>query len=163
REHRDAHRSLLGIDDARQPRVAAPRPPQHREAEQRLDESRPPQRRRDQRGALRQREHEDEVEEELEGRDALLLAAYRRQPSRPRLCRLHGHDPRTAGRRRLSSPGRVPYRFVESPNKTETSGRTFDVVVMHTMEIAERPDAAMICARWFASTRSTVRAHSRGA
>ena len=31
----------------------------------------------------------------------------------------------------------MPYRFVESPNKTETSGRTFDVVVMHTMEIAE--------------------------
>jgi N-acetyl-anhydromuramyl-L-alanine amidase AmpD len=53
----------------------------------------------------------------------------------------------------------VPYRFVESPNKTETSGRTFDVVVMHTMEIAERPDAAMICARWFATSVSKVSAH----
>ena len=53
----------------------------------------------------------------------------------------------------------MPYRFVESPNKTETSGRTFDVVVMHTMEIAERPDAAMICARWFATSVSKVSAH----
>jgi N-acetyl-anhydromuramyl-L-alanine amidase AmpD len=53
----------------------------------------------------------------------------------------------------------VPYRFVESPNKTETSERAIDVVVMHTMEIAERPDAAMICARWFASAVSKVSAH----
>lgn len=53
----------------------------------------------------------------------------------------------------------MPYRFVESPNKTETSGRTLDVVVMHTMEIAERPDAAMICARWFATSVSKVSAH----
>ena len=53
----------------------------------------------------------------------------------------------------------MPYRFVESPNKTETSGRTFDAVVMHTMEIAERPDAAMICARWFATPVSQVSAH----
>ena len=53
----------------------------------------------------------------------------------------------------------MPYRFVESPNKTETPGRTLDVVVMHTMEIAERPDAAMICARWFATTVSKVSAH----
>lgn len=53
----------------------------------------------------------------------------------------------------------MPYRFVESPNKTETSGRTFDIVVMHTMEIAERPDAALICARWFASPVSKVSAH----
>ena len=53
----------------------------------------------------------------------------------------------------------MPYRFVESPNKPETSGRTFAVVVMHTMEIAERPDAAMICARWFATGVSRVSAH----
>jgi N-acetyl-anhydromuramyl-L-alanine amidase AmpD len=53
----------------------------------------------------------------------------------------------------------VPYRFVESPNKTENSGRTFEAVVMHTMEIAERPDAAMICARWFATSVSEVSAH----
>ena len=53
----------------------------------------------------------------------------------------------------------MPYRFVESPNKTEMSGRAIDVVVMHTMEIAERRDAAMICARWFATTVSKVSAH----
>jgi N-acetyl-anhydromuramyl-L-alanine amidase AmpD len=51
------------------------------------------------------------------------------------------------------------YRFVESPHKTVTMGRTIDVVVVHTMEIAERPDAAMICARWFASAVSKVSAH----
>jgi N-acetyl-anhydromuramyl-L-alanine amidase AmpD len=54
----------------------------------------------------------------------------------------------------------VAYRFVESPNKTVTNrGRTIDVVVIHTMEIAERPDAAAVCARWFASEASQVSAH----
>jgi N-acetyl-anhydromuramyl-L-alanine amidase AmpD len=53
----------------------------------------------------------------------------------------------------------VPYPFVESPNKTTASGRAIDVVVMHTMEIAERPDAAPICARWFGSPVSKVSAH----
>lgn len=53
----------------------------------------------------------------------------------------------------------MPYRFVESPNKTRTSRRAIDVVVMHTMEIAQRPGAAEICARWFASEDSHVSAH----
>jgi len=53
----------------------------------------------------------------------------------------------------------VPYPFVESPNKTTATGRSIDVVVMHTMEIAERPDAALICARWFAAPVSKVSAH----
>ena len=53
----------------------------------------------------------------------------------------------------------MAYPFVESPNRTVTAGRTIDVVVVHTMEIAERPDAAMICARWFASRVSKVSAH----
>jgi N-acetyl-anhydromuramyl-L-alanine amidase AmpD len=53
----------------------------------------------------------------------------------------------------------VPYTFVESPNKTAATGRAIDVVVMHTMEVAERPDAAVICARWFASPVSRVSAH----
>jgi N-acetyl-anhydromuramyl-L-alanine amidase AmpD len=59
-------------------------------------------------------------------------------------------------------PGRlgvVAYPFVESPNKTPASGRSISVVVMHTMEIAERADAAMICARWFRSPVSRVSAH----
>jgi N-acetyl-anhydromuramyl-L-alanine amidase AmpD len=53
----------------------------------------------------------------------------------------------------------VAYPFVESPNVTHANGRPIDVVVMHTMEIAERPDAAQICARWFASRASQVSAH----
>ncbi len=53
----------------------------------------------------------------------------------------------------------MAFPFVESPNKTVTSGRTIDVVVIHTMEIAERPDAAAICARWFATPVSKVSAH----
>jgi N-acetyl-anhydromuramyl-L-alanine amidase AmpD len=53
----------------------------------------------------------------------------------------------------------VAYPFVESPNVTPTTGRAIDVVVMHTMEIAERKDAAEICARWFRSPVSKVSAH----
>jgi len=53
----------------------------------------------------------------------------------------------------------VAYRFVESPNKTVTTGRTIDIVVIHTMEIAEQAEAAAICARWFASPVSQVSAH----
>jgi len=53
----------------------------------------------------------------------------------------------------------VAYPFVESPNMTRANGRPIDVVVMHTMEIAERPDAAQICARWFRTPASQVSAH----
>lgn len=53
----------------------------------------------------------------------------------------------------------MAYPFVESPNMTRASGRTIEVVVMHTMEIAERSDAAAICARWFKSPVSKVSAH----
>ncbi len=53
----------------------------------------------------------------------------------------------------------MAYPFVESPNVTRASGRAIDVVVMHTMEIAERPDAAEICARWFRTPVSQVSAH----
>jgi N-acetyl-anhydromuramyl-L-alanine amidase AmpD len=53
----------------------------------------------------------------------------------------------------------VAYPFVESPNVTPTKGRAIDVVVMHSMEIAERRDAAEICARWFRSSASKVSAH----
>ena len=53
----------------------------------------------------------------------------------------------------------MPYPFVESPNYTRRASRPIDVVVMHTMEIAERPDAAAICARWFATEASQVSAH----
>jgi N-acetyl-anhydromuramyl-L-alanine amidase AmpD len=54
----------------------------------------------------------------------------------------------------------VAYPFVESPNKTATSAeRTVDVVVIHTMEVAERPGAAAVCAHWFATEVSQVSAH----
>jgi N-acetyl-anhydromuramyl-L-alanine amidase AmpD len=53
----------------------------------------------------------------------------------------------------------VAYPYVESPNVTPATGRAIDVVVMHTMEIAERKDAAEICVRWFRSPASQVSAH----
>ena len=53
----------------------------------------------------------------------------------------------------------MAYPFVESPNYTPATARPTGVVVMHTMEIAERKDAAEICARWFRSPASKVSAH----
>jgi N-acetyl-anhydromuramyl-L-alanine amidase AmpD len=58
-----------------------------------------------------------------------------------------------------SPEGHVPYPFVESPNVTATGGRRIDVVVIHTMEIAERNGAAAACARWFQNPASRVSAH----
>lgn len=49
--------------------------------------------------------------------------------------------------------------FIESPNVTHVESRAIDVVVIHTMEIAERADAAESCARWFAAPTSRVSAH----
>jgi len=60
---------------------------------------------------------------------------------------------------RRSEGGPLAYPFVESPNFTPASRRAIDVVVMHTMEIAERSDAAEICARWFRTKVSQVSAH----
>lgn len=53
----------------------------------------------------------------------------------------------------------MAYPFVESPNFTAVTARKIGVVVIHTMEIRERMDAAEICARWFASRVSRVSAH----
>jgi len=53
----------------------------------------------------------------------------------------------------------VPYAFIESPHRTNASGRAIDLVVIHTMEIAERDGAAEACARWFAGMASEVSAH----
>jgi N-acetyl-anhydromuramyl-L-alanine amidase AmpD len=63
------------------------------------------------------------------------------------------------GRLRRSGGWSVAYPFVESPNFTPADGRAIGVVVMHTMEIAERSDAAEICARWFRTKVSQVSAH----
>ena len=53
----------------------------------------------------------------------------------------------------------MPYPFIASPHQTAASGRSIGVVVIHTMEIAERADAAEICAQWFQNPASEVSAH----
>ena len=53
----------------------------------------------------------------------------------------------------------MEYPYVKSPNVTRATERSIDVVVIHTMEISERADAAEICARWFQSPVSEVSAH----
>jgi len=53
----------------------------------------------------------------------------------------------------------MPYPLVESPHFTAADGRAIGVVVIHTMEIAERLGAASACASWFQSPASQVSAH----
>ena len=53
----------------------------------------------------------------------------------------------------------MPYPFIESPHQTAASGRSIGIVVIHTMEIAERAGAAEVCARWFENPTSEVSAH----
>jgi N-acetyl-anhydromuramyl-L-alanine amidase AmpD len=53
----------------------------------------------------------------------------------------------------------VEIPFVASPNVTRTGGRQIDVVVVHTMEAAERLDTAEAVARWFARADVEVSAH----
>jgi N-acetyl-anhydromuramyl-L-alanine amidase AmpD len=53
----------------------------------------------------------------------------------------------------------VAYPFVESPHVTRTAGRRIDLIVVHTMEADERPDAAERCAEWFRQPASRVSAH----
>jgi hypothetical protein len=65
----------LGVDDAGQPGVADPRPPEHAEDQEALHQARPGLVMRHQRRALGDREDEDEVEEELQRRHPLALAA----------------------------------------------------------------------------------------
>ena len=91
-EDREPHRALLGVDDAREPGVAAPTPtrgPRGRAA----PAPTPPQVGSRAISAVHcvKREHEHEVEEELERRDALLLAQDRREP--PGACRALGRGP----------------------------------------------------------------------
>jgi hypothetical protein len=81
-EHHQPHGALLRVDHARQPGVADPRPPHHAEHQQALGEALPGRLVGHQRGALRQRQDEDEVEEQLERRDSRLLAQHGREPVR---------------------------------------------------------------------------------
>jgi N-acetyl-anhydromuramyl-L-alanine amidase AmpD len=53
----------------------------------------------------------------------------------------------------------MPYPFVESPHRSPSGSRAIGVVVIHTMEVEERDDAAAACARWFASPAAEVSAH----
>ncbi len=71
-EHRDPNRSLLRVDRVRQPGVGGPRPPEDAEDEDPSHQPRPGGVLDDEPGHLCDREDEDEVEEELEGRDPLL-------------------------------------------------------------------------------------------
>ena len=73
-EHHEANPAFLGLDQAREPRVADPRPPDHREREQPPPDARPVRLGRHQRSALGEAEHEDEIEEELERLDGLPVA-----------------------------------------------------------------------------------------
>ena len=82
RDQGDPDRALLGVHDAREPRIAGPRPPQEGEHQHGLGEPAPRRPRHDQRGALRDREDEHEVEEELERPHALALP-HRRAEARP--------------------------------------------------------------------------------
>ncbi len=68
--------ALLRVDHAREPGVADPGPPQHAEHEQALGDALPGRVVGHQLRALREGEHEDEVEEQLERRDRLLLAQH---------------------------------------------------------------------------------------
>jgi N-acetyl-anhydromuramyl-L-alanine amidase AmpD len=53
----------------------------------------------------------------------------------------------------------VPYPFIPSPHVTRAPARAVTTVVLHTMEISERVDAARRCAAWFASDVAQVSAH----
>ena len=53
----------------------------------------------------------------------------------------------------------MAYPFVESPNVTKTGGRKIDLIVIHTMEMAEKGDTAEHCALWFKNPAAKVSAH----
>ena len=82
REHHEADRTLLGVDQAGQPGVTGPRPPQERQGEQAASEPGGGRVRHHQRRALGEPEHEDEVEEELERFDRLRSWASMVMPGR---------------------------------------------------------------------------------
>ena len=81
-EERSADCSFLGVDDAREPRVAHPGPPEDPQHQRPAYQPAPGRVGRHQGRALRDGEDEHEVEEQLERRDPLLLASRCRQPMR---------------------------------------------------------------------------------
>ena len=72
-EHRQPDAALVHVHRARQPRVDAPCPPERRDHEHPAEDSAPRRVVREQDRDLRDREHEDQVEEELERRDLVLV------------------------------------------------------------------------------------------
>jgi hypothetical protein len=83
-EHRDqrdeqcgADEALLGIDGVRQPGVGRPRPPERTQHEHAATDSHERRVVGKQRCYLREREHDDQVEEELSRRDAVLVVDCR--------------------------------------------------------------------------------------
>ncbi len=81
-QHHEPNRAFLWLDQARQPGETDPRPPQHRQHEHPSADPRPTRLGRHQRGALREPEHEDQVEEQLERLDGLPLAELQAEPWR---------------------------------------------------------------------------------
>ncbi len=83
-EQRGADEGLLGVDGVRQPGVGGPGPPERREHEHAATDSGERRVSSEQRRDLREREHEDEVEEELSRGDAVLVVDCRSgHPVRP--------------------------------------------------------------------------------
>ena len=108
-EHGAAHGALFGVDDAGEPGVAHPGPPEDREHEHPASDALPRRLRGHQRAALREAEHEDEIEEQLQRLDGLALPERGAEPRHPsRRGRRPAHpstDPRYASRRSTSSSG----------------------------------------------------------
>ena len=104
-EHHQPDAALVDVSRARQPGVDAPRPPERRENEHPAEDASPRRVVREQSRDLRDREHEGQVEEELERRDLMLaveLGVGRLHPGHP-------SPARPTCRRSLRSPvGPVP-------------------------------------------------------
>ena len=76
-QHQEANEAFLGLDETGEEDVTHPRPPDHREHEHASTDPRPIRLTGNQRSSLREAEHEDQVEEELERLDRLSLPQFR--------------------------------------------------------------------------------------
>ena len=90
REHDHSRDRVLDVDRVGHPRVGRPRPPHHREHERRAGESLRSRVLEDERCHLREREHEHEIEEQLEVAGLALLFLVGRLPD---VGRDVGHAP----------------------------------------------------------------------
>ena len=112
-QHRPPHRAHTGIDGVRQPGVGRPRPPEHAENQQTMSKPTPRRIVRQPRRDLRQREHEHEIEEELERRYALLTLSVKHTHERTLARPDRDRGPTTSGRaiRTWRARGNVPTRI----------------------------------------------------